>query len=122
MGLHSKLGAGSQPMVKFLVESEALPIYGLRPHQTAFEHMMNAESKFCDAHPERFTIYTRQRVFGVRTEAFGDVILVPSEESDGHADGDKLQAELHLAAEPDVITDDAIFGRVGATFPDFTAV
>jgi len=51
MGLHSKLGAGSQPMVEFLVESEALPIYGLRPNQTAFDYMMNAELKFFQAQP-----------------------------------------------------------------------
>ena len=53
-------------------------------------------------------------------EAFGDVVLVPGEDADGSADGDKVQAELHLTAEPDVIPDDAIFGRVGATFPNLT--
>ena len=47
MGLFSKLGAGSQPMVKFPVEAKAFPIHGLRPDQTAFEQMMNAKSKFC---------------------------------------------------------------------------
>jgi hypothetical protein len=46
---------------------------------------------------------------------------VPSEESDGLADGDKLKAELHLAAKPDVIPDDAVFDRVGATFPNSSA-
>ena len=54
----------------------------------------------------------------MRAESFGDVILVPGEESDGFTDGDKLKAELHLAAEPDVIPDDAIFGRVGAALPN----
>ena len=53
-------------------------------------------------------------------QPFCDVVLVPGEESDGFADGDKLQAELNLTAEPDVIPDDAIFGRVGATFPNST--
>ena len=57
----------------------------------------------------------------MRTEAFGDVVLVPGEDAYGFADGDKVQAELHLAAEPDVIPDDAILGRVGATFPDLSA-
>ena len=58
-------------------------------------------------------------------EAFGDVILVPGEESDGFTDGNEPQAEpqaeLHLPAEPDVISDDAIFGRVGAAVPNLTA-
>lgn len=44
IGLGSKLRAGSQLMVKFPVEAKAFPIHGLRPHQTAFEQMMNAES------------------------------------------------------------------------------
>ena len=57
----------------------------------------------------------------MRSEPCGDVILVPCEDADGLADGDKVQAKLHLAAEPDVIPDDAIFGRVGATFPDLSA-
>ena len=57
----------------------------------------------------------------MRSEPFGDVILVPGEDAYGFADGDKVQAELHLSAEPDVIPDDAIFGRVGATFPNLTA-
>jgi len=57
----------------------------------------------------------------VGAEAFCNVVLVPGEESDGFADGDKLQAELHLAAEPDVIPDNAIFGWVGATLPNLTA-
>ena len=56
----------------------------------------------------------------MRTEAFGDIVFVPSEESDGIPDRDKLQAALHLAAEPDVIPDDAIFGRVGAALPNLT--
>ena len=47
IGLGSKLRAGSQPMMKLPVEAEAVPIHGLRPDQTAFEQMMNAESKFC---------------------------------------------------------------------------
>ena len=47
IGLGSKLRAGSEPMVKFPVEAEAVPIHGLRPHQAAFQQMMNAESKFC---------------------------------------------------------------------------
>ena len=54
----------------------------------------------------------------MRTEAFGDVVLVPGEDADGSADGDKIQAELHLTAEPDVIPDDAIFGRIGGAFPN----
>ena len=57
----------------------------------------------------------------MRTEAFGDVVLVPGEDADGSADGDKVQAELHLTAKPDVIPDYAIFGRVGATFQDLSA-
>ena len=56
----------------------------------------------------------------MRTEAFGNVVLVPGEDADGPADGDKVQAELHLTAEPNVIPDDAIFRRVGATFPNST--
>ena len=47
IGLGSKLRAGSEPMVKFPVEAEKIPIHAPRPHQTAFEQMMNAESKFC---------------------------------------------------------------------------
>jgi hypothetical protein len=49
MGLRSKLRSGSQPMAKFPVEVEELPINGLRPNQTAFDYMMNAESKFFQA-------------------------------------------------------------------------
>ena len=56
----------------------------------------------------------------MRAESFGDVVLVPGEKSDGLPDGNKLEAKLHLTAEPDVIPDDAIFGGVGATFPDLT--
>ncbi len=82
--------------------------------------MLEAEPCFGGAQAECFSVYIRQRVFAVRTEAFGDVVFVPSEESDRFADGDKLQAELHLAAEPDVIPDDAIFGRVGAALPNLT--
>lgn len=54
-------------------------------------------------------------------QSFCDVIPVPSKEADGIADGDKLQAELHLTAKPDVIPDDAIFSRVGAALPNWTA-
>ena len=46
---------------------------------------------------------------------------MPSEESDGLADGDKLKAELHLAAKPDVIPDDAVFDRVRAALPNSSA-
>ena len=56
----------------------------------------------------------------MRTQAFGDVVLVPGEDADGSADGDKVQAELHLTAEPDVITDNPVFSGVGATFPNLT--
>ena len=47
IGLGPKLRAGSQPMMKLPVKAEVVPIHGLRPDQTAFEQMMNAESKFC---------------------------------------------------------------------------
>ncbi|PHX63352.1 MAG: hypothetical protein CK551_06455 [Planctomycetaceae bacterium] len=53
-------------------------------------------------------------------EAFGNVVLMPWEKTDRFADGDKLQAELYLPAEPDVIPDNAIFGRVGAALPNLT--
>jgi len=56
----------------------------------------------------------------VRTQAFGDVVLVPGEDADGYADGDKAQAELHLAAKPDMIADDPVVSRVGAAFPNLT--
>ena len=82
---------------------------------------LQPEKKFRDAHLERFSIYVGQRVFTVKTQAFGDVVLVPSEDADGPADGDKVQAELHLTAEPDVIPKNAVFGRVGATFPNLKA-
>jgi len=45
---------------------------------------------------------------------------VPSEDTDGLADRNKVESELHLAAEPDVIPDNAVFGGVGATFPNLT--
>ena len=54
-------------------------------------------------------------------QPFCDVVLVPGEESYGFADGDELQAELHLTAEPDVIPDDAIFCRVGTALPNSSA-
>ena len=54
-------------------------------------------------------------------EAFGDVVLVPGEDADGPADGDKVQAELHLSAEPDMVAHHAIFGRVGGAFPNLSA-
>lgn len=82
--------------------------------------MFEAEREFGGPHPKRFAIHTIQSIFAVGAEAFGNVVLMPWEKSDRFADGNKLEAELHLAAEPDVIPDDAIFGRVGATFPDLT--
>ena len=47
------------------------------------------EKKFRDAHLECFAIYVGQGVFAVGAEAFGDVVLVPGEEADGLANGDK---------------------------------
>ena len=70
---------------------------------------------------EYFAIHVGQGVFIVRTDSFCDVIPVPSKEADWLADGGKVQAELDLTAEPDVIPDDAIFTRVGATFPGLLA-
>ena len=54
-------------------------------------------------------------------EAFGDVVLVPGEKTDGFADGDQLQAQFYLSAEPDVIADYAALSRVGATLPNSSA-
>ena len=54
-------------------------------------------------------------------DAFGNVVLVPGENADGFADGDQLQAQFHLSAEPDMIAHDAILSGVGATLPNSTA-
>ena len=90
-------------------------------NEAAFQDVLEAEPGFGRAQAEGFSVYIRQCVFAVTTEALRDVILVPSEDADRFADRDKFQAELYLAAKPDVIPDDAIFGRVGATFPDLSA-
>ena len=84
------------------------------------QDVLEAVPGFGRAQAEGFSVYIRQCVFAVTTEAFSDVVLVPGEDADGSAVGDKVQAELHLTAEPDVITDDAIFGRVGGAFPNLT--
>ena len=55
------------------------------------------------------------------TDAFCDVVLVPGENADGFADGDQLEAQFHLSAEPDVIADYAVLSRVGATLPNSSA-
>jgi len=83
--------------------------------------VFEAEREFGDPHPKRFAIYVGQSVFIVGADSFCDVIPVPSKEADWLADGAKVQAELDLTAEPDVISDDAIFGRVGAAVPNLTA-
>jgi len=57
----------------------------------------------------------------MRAESFGDVVLVPGEKSDGLPDGNKLEAKLHLTAEPDMIAHYAVLSWVGATFPDLSA-
>ena len=54
-------------------------------------------------------------------DAFCDVVLVPGENADGFADGDQLQAQFHLSAEPGVIADYAVLSRVGATLPNSSA-
>ena len=88
--------------------------------EAAFQDVLEAKPCFGGTLTDGFSVYIRQRIFAVRTEAFGDVVLVPGEDADGSADGDKVQAELHLTAEPDVIPDNAVFGGVGATFPNLT--
>jgi hypothetical protein len=80
--------------------------------------VFESEREFGDPHPKHFAIYVGQGVFIVRTDSFCDVIPVPSKEADWLADGDKVQAELHLTAEPNVIADNAVFVRVGTTFPN----
>ena len=83
--------------------------------------MTKSEEQFSKSHWEGLAIHVSEGIFLVRPDSLGDVILMPSEESDGFADCNKLEAELHLVAEPDVIPDDAIFGRVRATLPNLTA-
>ena len=82
--------------------------------------MTKSEEQFGKSHRKRFAIYVSEGIFLVRPDSLGDVILVPSKEADGFSDGNKVEAELNLAAKPDVIPDDAIFGRVGATLPNLT--
>ena len=88
--------------------------------EAAFQDVLEAKPCFGGTLTDGFSVYIRQRIFAVRTEAFGDVVLVPGEDSDGLADRDKVQAKPHLSAEPDVIPDNAVFGGVGATFPNLT--
>ena len=80
--------------------------------------MFEAEREFGEPHPKRFAMDISQSIFSVGAEAFSNVVLVLGEDADGPADGDKLQAELHLAAEPNVIADNAVIVRVGTTFPN----
>ena len=82
--------------------------------------MFEAEREFGDPHPKHFAIHVGEGIFAVGADSFCDVVLVPGEDADGSAVGDKVQAELHLTAEPDVIPDDAIFCWVGATLPNLT--
>ena len=54
-------------------------------------------------------------------DAFCNVVLMPRENTDGVADGDQLEAQFHLSAEPDMIAHDAILSGVGATLPNSSA-
>ena len=80
--------------------------------------MSKAELKFGETHGKGFSIHIGQGIFPVGAESFRNVVLVPGEDADGSADGNKVQADLHLTAEPDVVAHHAIFGRIGATFPN----
>ena len=53
-------------------------------------------------------------------DAFCNVVLMPRENTDGVADGDQLEAQFHLSAEPDMIPHDAVLSGVGAPFPNLT--
>ena len=99
-------------------ETKNFPLQSKRTECATPQKVTKSEEQFGKSHWEGLAIYIGQGVFLVGSETFSDVILMPSEESDGFADGDKLQTELHLSTEPDVIPDDAIFGRVGAALPN----
>ena len=83
--------------------------------------MVESEPQSGQAHPQAFTVHIGQGVLAVGPKPLGDVIFVPGKDADGFADGNQLQAQLHLAAEPDMVSHHAIPGRVGATFPNLTA-
>ena len=84
--------------------------------------MLEAEPCFGSTQAEGFSVYASQRIFAVRTEAFGDVVLMPGEKADRFADRNKFQAQLHLPAEPSMVAHHAVLSGVRVTFPDFTAV
>ena len=54
-------------------------------------------------------------------DAFGNVVLVPGENTDGFPNGDQLQAQFHLSSEPDMIAHDAVLSRVAAALPNSSA-
>ena len=61
-----------------------------RGNKAAFQDVLEAEPCFGGTQTNGFSGYIRQCVFAVRTEAFGDVVLVPGEDTDGFADGNKF--------------------------------
>ena len=61
-----------------------------RGNEATLQDVLEAEPCFGGAQAEGFSAYIRQRVFAVRTEAFGDVVLVPGEDADGFANGNKV--------------------------------
>jgi len=83
--------------------------------------VVKTKPEFGRTHSQGFTIYIRQGVFPVGTEAFGDVVLVPGEDADGLADRNQLEAQFHLAAEPDMVAYHAVLNGIMAAFPNLTA-
>ena len=60
-----------------------------RWQSACLQKVAEAEPKFGQTHLKPFAIHIGEGIFPVRTESFGDVVLMPGEDSDRLANGNK---------------------------------
>ena len=86
---------------------------------SAFQKVAKAKPELGETHMKTFPVHLPQGVLPVGPKSPGDVVFVPGKNADRFTDGDQLEAQLHLAAEPDMVAHHPVLGWVGATLPDF---
>ncbi len=70
-------------------ETKNFPPQSKRTERATPQKVTKSEEQFGKSHWEGLAIHVSEGIFLVRPDSLGDVVLVPGEEADGLANGDK---------------------------------